>query len=193
MKTIIVLPLALAGLLVAAPAKSEGGMFTGDVRSACEAIMCLSSGTRPSECSPSLRKYFSISHRRLSDTLRARKNFLNLCPAASQDDRMRALVNDIANGAGRCDAASLNASNMIWNGNDGVRVIRNVAPGHCTAYHNNAYTDLAGTAARYVGTPERGGFWVEAANYEQALRDYNARIAREDQERRNPAFGRNDR
>jgi len=62
-------------------------------------------------------------------------------------------------------------------------------PSYCTAYNNNAYTDLKGVAARYVGTPERGGFWVDPANYEQALREYNERIAREDEERRRNSWG----
>ncbi|WP_269902395.1 TrbM/KikA/MpfK family conjugal transfer protein, partial [Campylobacter coli] len=35
-------------------------ILTGDTKLACEAILCLSSGTRPSECSSSLARYFSI-------------------------------------------------------------------------------------------------------------------------------------
>ncbi|MDR2207460.1 MAG: hypothetical protein LBE22_00575 [Azoarcus sp.] len=31
----------------------------------------------------------------------------------------------------------------------------------------------------YVGDPARGGFWVEPAQYQQALEKYNARIAQE--------------
>lgn len=183
MKKFAVTTALTVGLLGTLPAQADG-LFTGDVRLACEAVLCLSSGTRPSECAPSLRRYFSIDHRKLSDTLRARRNFLNLCPAASLDANMRTLVNDISNGAGRCDAASLNASLMVWNWDDDYRVIRNVMPSYCTAYNNNAYTDLQGVVARYVGTPERGGYWVEPANYEQALREYNERIAREDEQRR---------
>ena len=34
--------------------------LTGDTKLACEAILCLSSSERPSECSASLSKYFSI-------------------------------------------------------------------------------------------------------------------------------------
>lgn len=185
MKKLVLFPLVLAGAMVATPtgANANDGMFTGDTRLACEAILCLATGTRPSECSPSLRRYFSINHRRLSDTLRARKNFLGMCPAANQDEGMQRLVNDIANGAGRCDAASLNASNMAWRWSDDARVIGNTAPGHCASYHGNPYTDLGSTAARYVGTPERGGYWVDAINYEQALREYNERLAREDAHR----------
>lgn len=189
MKKLALLPLALAGMFSATAAQADDGLFTGDVRLACEAVLCLSSGTRPSECAPSLKRYFSISHKKLSDTLKARRNFLNLCPAASQDEKMRQLVNDISNGAGRCDAASLNVSLMVWNWDSDVRIVSNAMPSYCTAYNNNAYTDLKGVAARYVGTPERGGFWVDPANYEQALREYNERIAREDEERRRNSWG----
>lgn len=96
---------------------------------------------------------------------------------------MRTLVNDITNGAGRCDAASLNASLSTWNWDGDVRVISNNTPGYCSNYNNNAYTDLQGVAPRYVGVPERGGYWVDPSNYEQALREYNERIAREDEQR----------
>lgn len=54
--------------------------LTGDTKLACEAIMCLMSPTRPAECTAAITKYFSISLRRFSSTLRARKNFLSLCP-----------------------------------------------------------------------------------------------------------------
>ncbi|PWF55360.1 TrbM/KikA/MpfK family conjugal transfer protein [Massilia glaciei] len=54
--------------------------LTGDTRLACEAIMCLASPTRPGECASAIAKYFSISLKRFSSTLKARKNFLSLCP-----------------------------------------------------------------------------------------------------------------
>ena len=168
------------GAVLIAPAMAQG-VLTGDTRSACEAILCLASGTRPNECIPPLARFFSISFRRLSDTLRGRTDFLNLCPAASMDSNMRTLVNDIANGAGRCDAASMNASNMVWRGNDdGGYYINNAMPGYCTSYTQNVNTDLRTTVPLYVGVPERNGFWVEPAGYSQALAEYNARIAAED-------------
>lgn len=103
----LAVPSMLACLLVAgaAPAHAE---FTGDVKLACEAILCLSSGQRPSECSPSLDRYFGIKKRKLSDTISARLNFLNQCPTASYDNNMKSLVKAMANGAGRCDADYLN-------------------------------------------------------------------------------------
>jgi len=149
----LVLTAALGAMTIgAAPVYAEG--FTGDVRLACE---------------PSLHRYFGITAKKLSDTLTKRRNFLNLCPAANS-------------------AASLNASLRVWRNdeysyNDGKpqTYIRNAMPAHCTAYGGNAYTDKTNPViARYVGTPERGGFWADAASYSTALAEYNARIAAED-------------
>jgi len=166
-------------------------IFTGDARLACEAILCLSSSTQPGECTPSLRRYFSISHRKLSDTIQARTNFLNLCPAAHQTPQMAALVNAQANGAGRCDAASLNAVARSWTGLDeGMVYVSNQMPSYCTAYTSNAYTDFSSTVPHYVGIPERAGYWVEARDYERALGEYNARIKAEDDERQRAGWGR---
>lgn len=61
-------------------AASAQEVLTGDTKLACEAIICLASPTRPAECTAAITKYFSISLRRFSSTLRARKNFLSLCP-----------------------------------------------------------------------------------------------------------------
>jgi hypothetical protein len=180
MKKLVTTLLAVAIAGSASTANAEG--FTGDTKLACEAILCLSTGSRPSECSPSLRRYFDISARRLSDTIRARKNFLNLCPSASQDDNMRSLVDSIANGAGRCDAASLNVSQRVWRRDDGGQaVIRNGLPSHCSSYGGHAYTDqAAGTVARYVGDPATGGFWADPADYDAALARYNAQLRERD-------------
>lgn len=71
--------LSLISLTHPSPVQAQQ-LLSGDARLACEALLCLSSTTRPSACNPALRRYFSISLRRLSDTVRARKNFLNLCP-----------------------------------------------------------------------------------------------------------------
>lgn len=166
-------------------------VLTGDTRLACEAVLCLSSGTRPSECTPSLRRYFSISHRKFSDTIKARLNFLNLCPVSSQTPEMRSLVSAISRGAGRCDAASLNSTLRSWSGwDDGYMYISNRMPDYCAAYTGHAYTDFnsSGTMPRYVGVPERGGYWVEARDYDRALAEYNERIRREDEERRRSSW-----
>jgi hypothetical protein len=161
-------------------------VLTGDTRLACEALLCLSSGTRPSECAPALSRYFGISKRKFSDTIKARLNFLNLCPVSNQTPEMAALVSAISHGAGRCDAALLNRTRVIWHdGGEGHFVISDRLPAHCSAYVSHAYTDFATTTLpRYVGTTERGGYWVEAQDYDRALAEYNAWIQAEDPKRR---------
>jgi len=159
---------------------ADDDLLTGDVRLACEAILCLSTGQPPNECTPSLNRYFSIVKRTMSKTLSARRNFLNLCPSASENDYMKNLVSTLVNGSGRCDVASLNASG----GGEGG-YISNQMPSYCVAYYADAGLDLGGTP-RYVGTPERGGHWVNAADYERELAAYNERIRREDEARYSP-------
>ncbi|MDP1620383.1 MAG: TrbM/KikA/MpfK family conjugal transfer protein [bacterium] len=146
--------------------------LTGDTKLACEAIICLSTGQQPSECTPSLKRYFSISYKKWKDTLKGRTNFLKLCPAVSMDSKMGTLVNDIANGAGRCDAASLNASNTVWNYDDGTYYIEKNQPAVCKSYNNNGYTNLKETGPKYVGTPANEGYWVNGADYDKALAEY---------------------
>lgn len=182
MKSKLVLAsLALAAVTsITAPAGAQA-VPTGDSCLAYEAILCLSTGAKPGECSPSLHRYLSISHRKLSDTIRARGNFLKLCPVANQTLEMSVLVNAMANGSGRSDAAVLNVTLCSWNWSDDTMVfIGNQLPGYCTVYTGHAYTDFAGTLPRYVGTPERGGCLIEARDYDRALAGYNARIAAED-------------
>jgi len=182
--------LALAGFGSIVATASAQEMLTGDTRLACEALLCLSTGTQPGECTPSLRRYFSISKRKVSDTIQDRLNFLRLCPAASQTPEMAALVNAQANGAGRCDAASLNAVARSWTGADEGRVyVSDQMPGYCAAYTSHAYTDFSGTLPRYVGIPERGGYWVERRKYDGALAEYNSRIKAEDEERQRASWG----
>ena len=159
-------------------------LLTGDQRLACEALLCLSSGSRPSECNPSIQRYFSIRHKKASATLNARRDFLNMCPASKQDNNMRSLVDAISRGAGNCDAASINIINRrtVWSGWDEDRktYISSTMPSYCTAYYQHEYTDLKSAKPMYVGTPDRGGYWVEAEKYQEAYRQYKIRIDRED-------------
>jgi hypothetical protein len=178
MKRIAVAGASAMVLQAAAPAHAQ--LFTGDVKLACEAILCLSTGNRPDECTPSINRFFGISMKKFSDTLKAKRDFLNLCPSASQDARMISLVDAITNGAGRCDYAALNASLRVWNSAGSSGYISDALPSYCSAYSGHSYTDLKKTAAVYVGVPARGGYWVDPANYADALTEYNARIAAED-------------
>jgi hypothetical protein len=53
--------------------------LTNEEKLACESILCLSSGDRPSECNPSLNKFFGI------DDKDDRKKFLKKCPDSDAD------------------------------------------------------------------------------------------------------------
>lgn len=176
--------LTISTFTMSAPASAQD-VLTGDTRLACEAILCLATGASPSECTPSLQRYFSISFRKFTDTIRGRVNFLNMCPVSNQTPEMQSLVGAMANGAGRCDPKSLNHALLTWGGGENMFTIRDRLPGYCSAYTGHAYTDFAGTIPRYVGIPKRGGYWVEAKNYDRALEKYNARIAKEDAENNN--------
>ena len=178
-KKFLIAVVACMGALSSAGAVHAQELLSGDAGSACEAILCLSTGSPPGECTPSLKKYFSINAREPWKTIRDRLNFLKLCPASGQTPEMRSLVEAISEAAGRCDASSLNISRQEWNGQDGNTYISNRMPEHCAAYVNHAYTDIDATAPRYVGDPMHGGYWVEAQNYPQAVDAYNERIKRE--------------
>ncbi|MBP7609406.1 TrbM/KikA/MpfK family conjugal transfer protein [Thauera aminoaromatica] len=175
------------GTAVCSVQAQDVDVLSGDTRLACEAILCLSTGQRPSECTPSLDRYFGIKKKKLSDTLEARLNFLEQCPVADQTPQMSALVRAISRGAGRCDASSLNSTLRMWTGGDGGEIqISDRMPDYCAAYTGQAYTDFSQTGPKYVATPEKGGYWVEAKDYEREQADYNVRQA---VERRNYWWG----
>lgn len=177
------LGLLAAALIGAAPAAYADDVLTGDVRLACEAILCLSSGDRPSECAPSIRRYFSIRHKKLGDTLKARRNFLKMCPASSENAEMAGLTDAIAEGAGRCDAKELNRM-MRYSKLEQVCeqktvnrlgrkytvdancqtvkkfYVRPDKPQYCKAYYDHGWT-TAGDKVRYVGEERAGGRWVD--------------------------------
>lgn len=100
--------------------KSKGGLgklLTGDERTACEVILCLSSGTRPSECNPPIRKFLSIKARKWHQTVTKRKNFLKLCPNENNDSSINSAIERIANSNPvDCSAAALN-QRFYWRGN----------------------------------------------------------------------------
>lgn len=171
--------LLLMMLLYASVAVADDDLLSGDTRLACEALLCLSSGQRPSECNPALNRYFSIHHKKWSDTVSARRNFLRMCPTASADANMTSLVESIVNAAGRCTAAELNQWNRTWmtkricedaydddTGRKYLRcydkpvlVISTNLPQYCRAYQSHGYTYQVGV--HYVGDPLEGGHWVD--------------------------------
>lgn len=160
--------------LVLAENNTSPDLLTGDVRLACEAILCLSSGDRPSECAPSIQRYFSIKHKKLKDTLNARRNFLNLCPSGKEQG-MNRLVNTLVNGAGRCDATELNRMmrrsyqericKRINRESDSCYTVTKYyisrdKPSYCTEYFNHEWT-TTGEKVRFIGTEKQGGKWVD--------------------------------
>jgi len=175
---------------------ADTSLLTGDVRLACEAILCLAGSNPPHECNPSLSHFFSIKKRKLSDTLKAREHFLSLCPSATASAQMSSLVKAMARGAGRCDAKTLNLvlTTHIGRGGDAGydrTVILDRMPAYCTAYIQHEYVHLTDDLPRYVGKPEEEGVWVEAANYDKALRKYEREQAAKKARRENYGWGGN--
>lgn len=177
-KTVVqIIGAAVLAALAVGPVLAEE-MFTGDTRLSCEALLCLSSSQSPSECSPSLERYFGISHKKWSDTLDARRSFLNMCPTAHDvSANIPKLVEDIVHGAGRCDADYLNRTLRVqrerqvctgWGKyqtchRETYYAIGNSLPSYCSAYWGNNYTDL--DKSKYVGTPDQDGKWVSEQDF----------------------------
>ncbi|EOI5030791.1 TrbM/KikA/MpfK family conjugal transfer protein [Campylobacter coli] len=126
-------------------------ILTGDTKLACEAILCLSSGTRPSECSSSLARYFSIKFKKPWKTINARRAFLNLCPiqndANIEDLVLNNLVDDVlpVSDPRQCTPNYLNTQvetkrSYSTFGIMSYRINPNM-PNFCHALINHAYTD----------------------------------------------------
>lgn len=180
----VILASTLTVALTAATYAQE--ILTGDEGLACQAVLCLATGAPPQECAPALSRFYRISYRDWSETLQGRINFLNLCPVSNMTPAMRSLTRAMASGAGRCDAASLNATllhayTVPGSNAQTLNYIGNTAPDYCTAYTSHPYTDLSELRPIYVGDPLRAGHWVAPASYDQELAAYQARIAAENQ------------
>lgn len=141
------------------PTALASGELTGDTKLACEAIICLSSGTRPSACAASLSRYFNITGK---NAARDRTNFLNLCPSSSSP-QMPSLISAIVGSAGQCDVQNLNSRRIpvtVYD-QDGsgreVMVVDSSMPGGCAAYFGHPY--VAYSRPVYVGEPLKGGYW----------------------------------
>ena len=126
-------------------------VLTGDTRLACEAILCLSSGTRPGECSSSLARYFSIKFKKPWKTINARRAFLNLCPiqndANIEDLVLNNLVDDVlpVSDPRQCTPNYLNTQvetkrSYSTFGIMSYRINPNM-PNFCHALINHTYTD----------------------------------------------------
>lgn len=175
MKPLFPLLMVLATSLAQA---QEVPMFTGDKKLACEAVMCLASSQRPSECMPSLERYFSINGKHAAED---RRKFLELCPSANSSSEMHHLTNALVSGSGQCDIASLNSQRTLTANAYGewISVISNQMPAACVAFYADPII-AAGMGNEghpaYVGTPEQGGYWVSAKDYPAAQADYNRQL-----------------
>ncbi|EOG1383818.1 TrbM/KikA/MpfK family conjugal transfer protein, partial [Campylobacter jejuni] len=126
-------------------------VLTGDTKLACEAILCLSSGTRPAECGPSLARYFAIHFKKPWKTIDARKAFLNLCPIQNdtnvEDLVLKNLVDDVlpSSDPRQCTPNYLNTQvetqrSYSTFGIMSYRINPNM-PSFCYALINHQYTD----------------------------------------------------
>lgn len=170
-------PALATGIPVQLPPSADASLLTGDIRLACEAILCLAASKPPHECDPALSRFFSIKHKKLSDTLDARRDFLNQCPDANSTSEMSTLVKAMAQGAGRCDAKMLNKTLAQFTGPGGdagynATIISNSKPTYCAAYIEHEYVRIDDEQPQYVGKPHEDGFWVEAKDYAAALSRY---------------------
>jgi len=178
-KKIMSMATVLVAIISLANTVSAQDVLTGDKRLACEAIVCLSTGSRPGECSKSMARYFGIGRRHWKDVVKARSEFLKLCPRSNESPQMDSLIGAMSQGAGQCTANSLNA--RLRASIDDMVYIKNQMPDYCSAYTGHQYSNYTNDMLpKYVGLPLRGGRWVEAKDYDQALATYNARIAAED-------------
>jgi hypothetical protein len=185
MKKIVILPLIAFAIVAVATVfiypnisanAGEYDTFSGDKKTACEALLCLTSGKRPDECEPPIRKYLSIKHKKWKDTRKARKNFLKLCPDGDDSGGQGSLVDAIVDSQGRCEAKDLNRNviTLRWEQEEEIRGIDDRMPKYCTDYHNHTYT-VETELPRYIGTPENDGYWVEAVDYDAELQKYEER------------------
>jgi hypothetical protein len=157
----LVLISSLSVLSFSASAEDE---LTGDAKSACEMLLCLSSsvGGSVSECISPIRNYYAITARKMVDTIKKRKNFLSLCPVSNQSPEMQALTNVLGNMQGKCDAETLNNSlveskRFVKSENRNSTTyetryrINNQMPSYCRALQLNQYTDYG---LKYAGVLE---------------------------------------
>ncbi len=141
---------------VFAEAADQLELLQGDKRLACEAILCLSSSEKPAECKPSLHRYFSIKAKKWKNTLKARNNFLKLCPMGEEgekDEQFTKLRDEILTNLNNpCDVNNLN-SNIEYTNDKGKYLnqknitakFARVSPkleGACTALASSAYTNI---------------------------------------------------
>ena len=158
--------------------------LTGDTRTACEVILCLSSaqGRGIKECQAPLRKYFSIhvsGKHWYRKTLEARRRFLDLCPAANENAKMSALTTAVQHQEYACDAGTLNSrteTRRNWvrrssedGGSFSRRLVRTQAyiPDFCKALYDHEFTEYKQIQKpKYVGDANK---WYSQADWNRGF------------------------
>ena len=147
-----------------------GDVLTGTTRFACEALLCLSTGAPPGECSPGLAAYYAIHGATPADTRILRKAFLLTCPTGGAgssgaaldvpDEHLDSLVDAIVYGA---DGVNLKKEPQPYRDEKG----KLVQPNYYEIYDNQygqAYRDHAYT----VDIPDNRGLYI---NGQKAIRE----------------------
>lgn len=112
MKRILSIALLCMTLIYGQTAHS-GDLLTGVTRLSCEALLCLSSGTRPTACHAALSYYFAIKKSTWPATFAARLKFLNKCPTGNPK-LARAVAGRSAGGStSRCPADCIRAGDRV--------------------------------------------------------------------------------
>ena len=137
--------------------------LTGDRRTACEVLLCLSSGQRPSECNPPLAKFFAIKAKKPWKTLQMRRDFLELCPTDNGDTATSVIMADYKGmlasvNPDECKPEYLNNQFQNVNRDTHIKYYKNNyltsdsiknrytrinpnMPSHCPTFINHEYTD----------------------------------------------------
>lgn len=146
----------------------------GDVKLACEAILCFSSGSRPGECAPSLHRYFKIDAKKLSSLIKKRIRFLSLCPIVDEDPEMKSLANIIGHGAGFCDAEVLLPKLNCAGGNTSFNIGQCLTdiPEMCKSYSNHQFTVGLGLPVSKQVCEEIGFWGLPASNIQTSANGF---------------------
>lgn len=132
--------LVVASFLISINVANAIGTLQGLAKLSCEAIICLSTGSPPNECNPSLNYFYSLTDRDPRDQIRMRKNFLDICPESGS---MGNYTSVLANGAGRCDRDFLLTELNPKYDFDGNVVSQNkTIPQYCDMFYNHQWTRL---------------------------------------------------
>ena len=184
----VALNFAFSPVLFAQTAAENIQTLQGDVKLACEAILCLSSSIQPAECNPSINRFYSIVRSSYSATVAARLAFLRQCPVGAVTVQMASLTDVISKAYDRCDADHLNqhlvryakykiCDNCEMDGGCSCNIvsvpyISNQKPSYCQSLENHEYTRY--DSATYVGEPMMNGYWVVKTKHAEESNLYNS-------------------